>query len=261
MNRYRYPSESVILALTVVAIIVAVGLTAGATVCIAPLVLLAIVLMSYWQSKQHHNELMQAAQPVTPTETPRLAELVADSVTRLNAPPVQTYVVRSNQRNAYTFGLTRPNVVVLYSSLFQLMDEDEIRFIVGHELGHVALGHTWLNTVLGGMGGVPVSLGAAIILTFAFRWWNRACEYSCDRAGLIACGNLNKAISALVKLAAGDVDTEAELQAALQMVEAEDDSTWNLLANTLSTHPLIAQRIAELRKFAISPEYRALFRS
>jgi len=59
----------------------------------------------------------------------------------------------------------------------------------------------------------------------------------------------------------GDVDTEAELQTALQVVEAEDDSAWNLLANTLSTHPLIAQRIAELRKFAASAEYRSLFRA
>ncbi len=261
MTRYRYPTESGILALTIIAILAAGVLTAGVTVCVAPLIVLAIVLLSYWQSQLHHRELMQSALPVTPAEAPRLAALVADCVTRLDAPPVQTFVARSNQRNAYTFGLTKPNVVVVYSGLLNLMDEDELRFVVGHELGHVALGHTWLNTVLGGMGGVPVSLGAAVILTFAFRWWNRACEYSCDRAGLIACGSLPKAISALVKLAVGDVDTEAELQTALQVVEAEDDSAWNLLANTLSTHPLIAQRIAELRKFAASAEYRSLFRA
>jgi len=36
------------------------------------------------------------------------------------------------------------------------------------------------------MAGVPVGMGAAVLLSFAFRWWNRACEYSSDRAGLLA---------------------------------------------------------------------------
>ena len=261
MTRYRYPTESGILALTIIAILAAGVLTAGVTICVAPLIVLAIVLLSCWQSQLHHRELMQSALPVTPAEAPRLAALVADCVTRLDAPPVQTFVARSNQRNAYTFGLTRPNVVVVYSGLLNLMDEDELRFVVGHELGHVALGHTWLNTVLGGMGGVPVSLGAAVILTFAFRWWNRACEYSADRAGLIACGSLQKATSALVKLVADNVQTQAELQRALEVIDREDDSLTNILGETLSTHPMTIRRIEELRRFAASPEYQRTLRA
>ena len=35
--------------------------------------------------------------------------------------------------------------IVLYSSLFKIMDQDEIQFILGHEMGHVKLGHTWLR--------------------------------------------------------------------------------------------------------------------
>jgi Zn-dependent protease with chaperone function len=125
-------------------------------------------------------------------------------------------------------------------------------------MGHVALGHTWLNTLLGGMAGVPVTVGAAVIVTLAFRWWNRACEYSADRAGLLACGKPQKAISALIKLVAGSVQSQAELQRALQVIEQEDDSLLNQLGETLSTHPMIARRIEQIRKYAATPQYAQL---
>src|SRR4030066_631930 len=117
-----------------------------------------------------------------------------------------------------------PKAIVLYSSLFKIMDRDEIQFILGHEMGHVKLGHTWLNTLVGGLSGIPSSLGAAAIMELAFRWWNRACEHSADRAGVLACGKPNKAISALIKLETGSAAlTQAGMQAAIQHIEADDD--------------------------------------
>ena len=83
------------------------------------------------------------------------------------------------------------------------MDADELRFIIGHEMGHVALGHTWLNSLVGGMAGIPSSSTSSAILTLAFLSWNRTCELSADRAGLLACGSLDKAVSSLIKLVAG----------------------------------------------------------
>jgi len=147
-------------------------------------------------------------------------------------------------------------VVVLYSPLLKTMDETELRFIVGHEVGHIVFDHTWLNTLLGGMAGIPLSMELALVFIFAFRWWNRACEYSCDRAGLLACGSLEKATSALVKLVVRGADSQTEIDQALQVLDAQDDSVWNVLGETLSTHPLVMRRIERLRKFAASPEYR-----
>jgi Zn-dependent protease with chaperone function len=171
---------------------------------------------------------------------------------------VDYFVVPKRERNAYTFGFSDPKIVVIYSSMLNVMDADELKFIIGHELGHVVLGHTWLNTLLGGMSGIPTSLGAAILLTFSFRWWNRACEYSADRAGMLACGSLNKAVSALVKLVAGKARTQAEFDRALNLIDQEDDSLENVLAETLSTHPLIIRRINQLREYAATPECQRL---
>jgi Zn-dependent protease with chaperone function len=148
----------------------------------------------------------------------------------------------------------------VYANVVRVMDADELRFIFGHELGHVRLGHTWLNSLLGGMAGIPSPYLAAILLHFAFRWWNRLCEYSADRAGLLACGNLETAASALIKMESGPsaAMTADGWRRALRRIEAEDDHLDNNLRELLSTHPMTVRRLDALRKFAASSKYQRL---
>ena len=244
-----------------------IALTATATVCLSFVFVLAMVALSYAITRSHHRALLERARPVTAQDTPALATLVTESVARLQPGPVQVFVAPGRVLNAYTFGLASPKVVVLHSALLQVMDADELRFVLGHELGHVRLGHTWLNSLVGGMAGIPSPFVASAMLAMAFLWWNRACEYSADRAGLLACGKPQKAISALVKLAEGagagtgaDGSTElAEvLERALRHIEAEDDHALASLSEALSTHPMMVRRIEELRRYATSAEYRRL---
>lgn len=255
-NDYRYPSEQVILLGTVFLILVVALLATGTTLCILPLFFLVILIFSYISSQSHHRALIAQAQHVTHETLPSLAKLAQECEQKLQPGPIELFVVPSRILNAYTFGLENPRVIVLYSSLLHVMDADELRFIIGHEMGHAALGHTWLNTLLGGMAGVPPSLGAAIIFTLAFRLWNRACEYSADRAGLLACGRLDKAISALVKLVNTGIHTSEEMKAALEILERQDDTLEGMLAESTATHPLVGNRIEKLRSWAASDEYR-----
>ena len=258
ITSYRYPYEEWILAGTVILVLIVAALAAGVSACLVPILFILFVLIAYWMNRSNHNALMQSGHPVSQDRTPNLARIKQACLDRLHPGQVEVFIVRSNQLNAYTFGFSSPQDIVIYSSLLDVMDEDELRFVLGHEMGHVALGHTWLNTLLGGMAGVPVTVGAAVIVTLAFRWWNRACEYSADRAGLLACGNPQKAVSALIKLVAGSVQSQAELQRALQVIEREDDSVLNQLGETLSTHPMIARRIEQIRKYAATTQYAEL---
>jgi Zn-dependent protease with chaperone function len=143
------------------------------------------------------------------------------------------------------------------------MDADEIRFILGHELGHICLGHTWLNSIIGGMAGLPSSFLGTTLLRWIFLWWNRACEFSADRAGLLACGRLDKALSALIQLAAGPggIRNPADLERALNVIKGEGDDPINALGEIVATHPMIIRRMNRLRNYAASSQYRRLFGS
>ena len=258
MTSYRYPNEEIILMLTLGGLFGVLLLTAGLTVCLVPLLVGVMVVLAYYMNRSHHQSLLQQATLVGMENAPQLTRLVEGCRRRLRTGPVQTFVAPQRALNAYTFGFSSPQVVVLFQPLLRVMDADELRFIVGHELGHVGLGHAWLNTLLGGMAGVPLPFGAAVVVTLAFRWWNRACEFSADRAGLLACGKPEKAISALVKLVTGGISSQAEMDRALQVIEAEDDSPLHVLSESLSTHPMLVKRIDQIRQYAADPQYRRL---
>ena len=255
---YRFPNEHLILVFTIFLVLVVIAISATATLCASVIFIIGFAIFSYAAGKSNHQALIAQAQRVTPQTLPSLARIARQGVERLQPGPVEVFVVPSRQLNAYTFGLSSPKVVVLYASLFKVMDEDEIAFILGHELGHVALGHTWLNSLLGGMAGIPSTYSAAILLNGAFLWWNRTCEFSADRAGMLACGRLDKAVSALIKLVAPTANTSADLQAVYQQLDKEDDNPWNNLGEALTSHPMLIKRIEALRKYAGTQEYARL---
>ncbi len=256
---YRYPYETTILGITVIVVLLVIAFTAAATVCASAIFVPAVVILGYMTSRSNHQALLASAQRVTPKTVPELTPLIQECSARLQVEPVDLFIVPSRQLNAYTFGMDTPKAIVLYSSLFKLMDRDEIQFIIGHEMGHVKLGHTRLNSLVGGMAGIPSSVGAAAIMELAFRWWNRACEFSADRAGVLACSAPNKAISALVKLETGAASlTRGGFQAAMQQIETEDDDLMHNLEELIASHPMIARRIEEIRRFSNSSEYRRM---
>lgn len=260
MTSYRYPNENLILALTLLLVFAIIAVTAVATFCGSFLFVVLMLIISYFMNRTNHTELVQRAIPVTAQTQPELERIARICALRLRSGPYKLFIVPGNTLNAYTFGMTKPQDVVVYAGVLSLMDEDELRFILGHEVGHICLGHTWLNSLVGGMAGIPSPYLAAVVLYFSFRWWNRACEYSADRAGLLACGKPDKAYSALVKLVSGSsaMRSAEAWQAALKRIETEDDRFENNLGEMLSTHPMIVRRLQAIRQYAASREYQHL---
>jgi len=114
--------------------------------------------------------------------------------------PLETYVFPSPVFNAAAVRPERGRVFILLSSgLLEAFEPDELRFVVGHELGHHLFDHHRLPVaaLLGGR--APTGPGLALRL-FA---WQRYAEISCDRTGLVCAGGLESAARGLFKLASG----------------------------------------------------------
>ena len=257
-RRYRVDNEQVVLVLTVLLVLAVIVLTSTVTFCLSGVFILGMFALSAFTIRAHHRALMRSALPVNGAQTPELDQLVRTCSQKLQPGAVDVYLVKQNKLNAYTFGITEPKALVVYTPMVQVMNPGELSFVIGHEMGHVALGHTWLNTILGGMAGIPAPFGAAVLLYAAFRWWNRMCEYSADRAGLLACGDLNLAVSALVKLVAPNVRSQQEFDRALAMIDAQDDKVGNLLAEAFQSHPMLIRRINKLREYTQTAEYQRM---
>ena len=120
-------------------------------------------------------------------------------------------------------------------------DWDSLRFILGHELGHMRLGHvTWWYFLLT----FPVNLPFVnYVLGLPL---SRAKEYSCDRIGHAIAQD--DAYKGLLMLTAGkhlynQLDTQAHIEES-----TEERGFWMAIANLFSTHPIVAWRINAVRK-------------
>lgn len=256
--RYRYDNENVVLIFTILLVLGVIVLTSTVTFCLSGVFIIGMFILSAFMIRSHHQALMRQTVSVDPVRTPDLAEVVSECSHKLQPGPVDVFLAQKKQMNAYTFGIGDPKVLVLFSPLLKVMSPAELKFIIGHEMGHVALGHTWLNTIVGGLAGIPAPLGLSVLLYSAFRWWNRMCEFSADRAGLLACGDIRYAISSLVKLAAPEVRSQRDFEEALAMIDAQDDVVTNRLAEVFQSHPMLIRRINGLREYARTEEYRWL---
>ncbi len=114
--------------------------------------------------------------------------------------PVELYVVPHSQFNAFSYGSERGRVLVAVTSqLLEGFDDDELAFVIGHELGHFLFEHH--SIPVGALIDKDVELRAEqAIRLFS---WQRFAEISADRAGLVCAGEIAPTGRAFFKIASG----------------------------------------------------------
>ena len=208
---------------------------------------------------------------VGPTQYPELDKLRHECAETLDIDPVPNlFVERNPEVNAMTIGMDEP-FVVLTTGAVELMDTEALRFVIGHEMGHVLSGHAVYQTMLIrllnlqlSMSWTPVSAFGIRAIVAALSEWFRKAELSCDRAGLLCSQDPAVALRAHILTAGGidpsKVDITAFLQQAADYESVEDirDSFLKLRHVEGMSHPLAVVRAAQLQKWAASAEYRAI---
>jgi Zn-dependent protease with chaperone function len=202
---------------------------------------------------------------------PKVHRVFAEAAATLDVRDLpELYIMSGPMPNAMCIGLDKPFIVV-NSALVDLLDEEELRFVLGHELGHAQSGHALYQSVLiflvrlsGVIAWMPLGVLGLRAIIAALMEWSRKAELSGDRAGLLACQDPAAALRTHMKLASGghleDVDATAFLAQAAEYDAAGDlrDSVLKLLLLEARSHPFLAVRAAELRHWVDHGEYNRI---
>src|SRR3954447_2864679 len=216
-------------------------------------------------------ELMGSSIRVDERQFGVLHRLLAEVGATLDAPELpELYVQASPLFNAFTIGMDKP-VIVLNSALIDLLDEEELRFVIGHELGHAMSGHAVYQTLLlrllsvsGLLSVIPMGGLSIRMIIAALMEWSRKAELSADRAGLLATQDPGTAFRTHMKLASGghvdNLDQTSFFAQGAEYAGATDirDSVLKLLLIERRSHPFPVSRAAELRGWVDSGAYTAI---
>jgi Zn-dependent protease with chaperone function len=139
--------------------------------------------------------------------------------------------------NAFAIRFSGKNYVAIYSDIFSLIstDIDAVKFVLGHELGHVKRNHMskrfWT---------FPSS-----IIPFLTATYSRSCEYTCDNIGDALADN--RSLGGLLVLAAGkELYKQVNVEGFIEDARANNSFAVKLVGLCMS-HPYLPRRIANLR--------------
>lgn len=208
---------------------------------------------------------------VSERQFPRVHAAYLEVLETMDSPEhYDLFVSQTPTVNAGAYGMDKPFIVVNSGSL-ALLDDEELIFLLGHELGHILSGHVLYRTMMVillqlAQQGFPIVGLAARAVLLGLLEWGRKSELSADRAGLLTSQNPDAALRTMLKLAGGGSRDETDLNEFLQQAEEYRqggdlvDSVFKVLNLMMATHPFHVLRAAELRDWITAGEYNRVLR-
>lgn len=220
-------------------------------------------LMEYGLERVLYLENIADNVRVGPNMFPRLYQSLQWGCKILGVAEPELYVNMTPAPNAFTYGHTRPFIVVT-SGLIDMLSAEERFFVIAHELGHIKCGHVLytviaenLKTVIELLGratlGIGTLLGTGLALPLLD--WYRKAELSADRAALMCVQDRDVPFQTFMKLAGGSVSLYDEMEQdefmrQIRAYEDADESTLNkaykVLITAFRTHPFPIMRAKHL---------------
>jgi len=214
---------------------------------------------------------LAGAVKVSERQFPHIYALVRDGAYILDLPDVpECYVMQSPIVNAMALGRDKP-FIVINTGMVDLFDAEELRAVIGHEIGHILSGHAVYRTMLlfliqlaARIAWMPIGYLGLRAIIWGLEEWFRKSELSCDRAGLLAGQDLDASRRVLMKLAGGAQLSELNPDAFREQAREYDavpdlrDSVLKLMQLQGTTHPFAVVRFAELDYWATHGDYERI---
>jgi Zn-dependent protease with chaperone function len=157
-----------------------------------------------------------------------------------------------------------------------MLDDDELRVLLAHEMGHVVSGHALYRTIAEillsiGLSALPIVAGIALFpIRLAILEWARKSELSADRAGLLGSQDVIASQRLFMKMAggtrgqinSGQLSVDAFMAQANEYLASKEgfDAVYKILNTLALTHPMNTIRAAELQQWVSSGDYERIVR-
>lgn len=232
--------------------------------------------ISYWYSDRIVLS-MYGAKEVSKSQEPELHEMVERLAENAKIPKPKVCIINSPNPNAFATGRSpKHSAVAVTTGLMDLLRDDEIEGVLGHELAHIKARDTLTSTMAATIAGaiaylaqiawfslffgqrreggslllLPLLILAPLAATLIQLAISRGREFVADKNGAIFCGKPLSLASALEKISTGVRRYPMQGNSATSHLFIVNPFKGSGFTNLFSTHPSIEERIRRLRELS-----------